>query len=60
MVVYAGIGMDWQRYVGAFRAVVGMTGFGASAPGGIVMEKFGFTPERVVEAALGILSKPAA
>ena len=53
--VEAGIAMGWERYVGASGAVVGMTGFGASAPGGTVMEKFGFTSERVVEAALRVL-----
>jgi transketolase len=58
--VEAGVGMGWERYVGTSGVVVGMNGFGASAPGGIVMEKFGFTAERVVEAVLGILSKPAA
>jgi transketolase len=47
--------MGWERYVGASGAVVGMTGFGASAPGGTVMEKFGFTSERVLEAALRVL-----
>jgi transketolase len=40
--------------------VVGLTGFGASAPGETVMEKFGFTAERVVDAVLGALSSPAA
>ena len=44
--------MGWERYVGAAGAVVGMTGFGASAPGGTVMEKFGFTGERVRDAVL--------
>ena len=53
--VEAGIAMGWERYVGASGAVVGMTGFGASAPGGTVMEKFGFTSERVVDAALRVL-----
>jgi transketolase len=38
--------------------VVGQEGFGASAPGGTVMEKFGFTAEHVVEAALRILGRP--
>jgi transketolase len=58
--VEAGVGMGWERYIGAAGVVVGMTGFGASAPGDIVMEKFGFTPERVAEAVLGVLQKPAA
>jgi len=55
--VEAGIAMGWERYVGASGAVVGMTGFGASAPGGTVMEKFGFSAERVVDAALGVLGR---
>jgi transketolase len=33
-----------------------MTGFGASAPGGTVMEKFGFTGERVRDAVLKVLA----
>jgi transketolase len=53
--VEAGIPMGWERYVGSSGAVVGMTGFGASAPGGTVMEKFGFTAERVSDAALSVL-----
>jgi transketolase len=55
--VEAGIAMGWERYVGAGGAVVGMTGFGASAPGGTVLEKFGFTAERVVEAVEGVLGR---
>ena len=35
-----------------------MMGFGASAPGGVVLEKFGFTSETVVRAALNLLGKP--
>jgi transketolase len=58
--VEAGIAMGWERYTGDSGAVVGMTGFGASAPGETVMEKFGFTAERVVDAVLGALSSPAA
>ena len=58
--VEAGVAMGWERYVGSSGAVVGMGGFGASAPGEVVMEKFGFTAERVVDAVLGALSKPAA
>jgi transketolase len=54
--VEAGIAMGWERYVGAAGAVVGMTGFGASAPGGTVMEKFGFTGERVRDAVLKVLA----
>jgi transketolase len=58
--VEAGVAMGWERYVGSSGTVVGMDGFGASAPGEVVMEKFGFTAEHVVDAVLGALSKPAA
>ena len=42
--------------VGRRGGVLGMDRFGASAPGGVLAEKFGFTPERVAEAARGLLT----
>ena len=50
--VEAGVSMGWERYVGAGGNVIGMSGFGASAPGATVMEKFGFTSEAVALKAL--------
>ncbi|HUK83931.1 MAG TPA: transketolase [Verrucomicrobiae bacterium] len=41
----------WQRYVGSTGQMIGMNTFGASAPLKELQTKFGFTPERVVEAA---------
>jgi transketolase len=49
--VEAGITLGWEHYVGLDGTVVGMTGFGASAPAEELYEKFGITPECVVEAA---------
>ena len=46
----------WERYVGSEGVVIGVTGFGASAPGPIVMREFGFTPEHVVETAKALLN----
>ena len=43
--------MGWDRYVGWGGAVIGMHTFGASAPAGDLQKKFGFTPEKVLEAA---------
>jgi transketolase len=43
----------WYKYVGIDGRVVGMTTFGESAPGGKVMEHFGFTVENVVDAGIG-------
>jgi transketolase len=47
--------LGWDRYVGPRGQVVGMHTFGASAPLKEVQRKFGFTPERVVDAARELL-----
>ena len=57
LAVEAGSSMGWGRYVGDGGAVIGITRFGASAPGGTTMEKFGFTPDNVVQKALELLKK---
>ncbi|HEY4560728.1 MAG TPA: transketolase [Lysobacter sp.] len=41
----------WFKYVGLDGVVIGMHGFGASAPAEKLFPHFGFTVERVVEAA---------
>jgi transketolase len=38
----------WERYVGDSGAVVGITTFGASAPGDRVIQEYGFTVDNVV------------
>ena len=40
----------WERYVGLTGKVVGMTGFGASAPGDLLFPYFGITTDAVVAA----------
>jgi len=45
----------WYKYVGLDGDVVGMDGFGASAPGDLLYEKFGFTAENVAKRALDLL-----
>jgi transketolase len=49
--VEAGTPLGWERYVGLDGAIIGMTRFGASAPGATNMQKFGFTVENVLEKA---------
>jgi transketolase len=49
--IEAGVADGWWRYVGPRGRVVGMRGFGASAPGKDLFRHFGFTPAAVVEAA---------
>jgi transketolase len=45
----------WERYVGESGAVLGMTGFGASAPAEDLFRHFGLTAEKLAEAALARL-----
>ncbi|OPY08079.1 MAG: Transketolase [Syntrophus sp. PtaB.Bin001] len=53
--VEAGIKLGWERYVGLDGTVIGMEGFGASAPAKVLFEKFGITADRVTEAAKALL-----
>jgi len=57
LAVEAGIPQGWERYVGNSGDIVGITGFGASAPGDTVMQKFGFTPENIVQKAIDLLKR---
>jgi transketolase len=57
LAVEAGLPQGWHRYVGDGGDVVGVERFGASAPGGVVMEKFGFTVDNVVARAVALLDK---
>ena len=54
--VEAGISMGWERYAGSNGVVIGINEFGASSPGNIVMEKFGFTSENIVQKATELLT----
>jgi transketolase len=53
--VEAGIPMGWERYTGSSGVMIGVYEFGASAPGGTVMEKYGLTPETILRKALDLL-----
>ena len=48
--VEAAASFGWDRHVGPGGAVVGIDGFGASAPAPALYEHFGITADRVVEA----------
>ena len=47
----------WDRYVGREGIIMGVDHFGASAPGPVVMEHYGFTVEHVVASAKVVLSR---
>lgn len=48
----------WTRYVDSEEDVVGMTGFGASAPAEVLYEKFGITADALVERAEARIGAP--
>jgi transketolase len=58
--IEAGATLGWERYVGPEGETIGIDRFGASAPGATNMEKFGFTAERVVQAARRVVEGASA
>ena len=55
--VEAGTTKGWERYVGLDGVSVGMNGYGASAPAGVLYEKFGITAERVADESRKLVNK---
>ncbi len=51
LAIEAGVSDYWRKFVGLDGAVIGIDRFGASAPADQLFKYFGFTVERVVEAA---------
>lgn len=58
--VEAGIKLGWEHYVGLQGKIIGMEGFGASAPGPVLYEKFGLTAARIAAAAKDLLGRSTA
>ncbi len=54
--IEAGTTFGWQRFVGAGGLAIGIDHFGASAPYKVLAEKFGFTPQGVVDQILAAYS----
>jgi transketolase len=57
LAVEAGVAQGWERYVGELGTVISVDKFGASAPGNIVMAKYGFSVENVCKRAKALLNK---
>ncbi|MBI2819091.1 MAG: transketolase [Acidobacteria bacterium] len=55
LAIEAGATLGWREYVGDQGDVFGLNEFGASAPGGLLMEKFGFTAANIVARASALL-----
>ena len=54
--IEAGVSLGWDRWSGTDGAIIAMDRFGASAPAPTLFKEFGFTPERIVEIAKGVLA----
>lgn len=54
--IEAGAALGWERYTGSKGRIIGINSFGSSAPGKILLEKFGFTVQKMVEVASQLLS----
>lgn len=55
LAVEAGCSFGWERYVGTEGDTISIDRFGASAPGGVIMEKFGYTVDNVVAKAKALI-----
>jgi transketolase len=55
VIIEAGVPMGWEGYSGKKGMIIGITTFGASAPGATVMKNFGFTAQNIAERTLQLL-----
>jgi transketolase len=55
LAVEAGTTFGWERWVGDRGDIIGIDKFGASAPGDVVMQEYGFTVSNVVNRALALV-----
>jgi transketolase len=55
--VEAGVKFGWKEWVGDEGDSISIEHYGASAPGGTVLEKFGYTAENVVARAQALLTR---
>jgi transketolase len=57
LAIEAGVPQGWRDYVGSEGDIIGLTRFGASAPGPVAMDKLGFNVPNVVARALKLLGR---
>ena len=55
--IEAGTPLGWERYVGLDGIAIGLSRFGASAPGKVIYEKLGLTAQHMVDEALKLLQR---
>jgi transketolase len=54
LAIEAGTPLGWQPYIGPGISVIAVDHFGASAPGDVVMQKYGFSVDNIVQRALAL------
>jgi transketolase len=57
LAVEAGSPLGWWKYVGKEGDVIGLDRFGASAPGKVVLENLGFSPQNVADRAKKLVKR---
>ncbi len=57
--VEAGVALGWKKWVGDDGDSISIEHFGASAPGGTVLEKFGYTVDNIVARSLALHARVA-
>jgi transketolase len=55
--IEAGTSFGWARYLGSDGLAIAIDRFGASAPGEVLFERFGFTAEAIVPRIMSALAK---
>lgn len=57
LAIEAGHPLGWQQFTGDEGEIIAIDHFGASAPGEMLMEKFGFTVENIINKVTQLLQK---
>jgi transketolase len=57
LAIEAGASLGWKSYVGPQITVIGVDAYGASAPGPVVMQHYGFTVENVCKQTRALLQQ---
>lgn len=57
LAIEAGTPIGWERYVGSYGAVVGISRYGASAPAARLKEEYGLTAEHIAEQAQKLMAE---
>jgi transketolase len=57
LAIEAGASLGWRPYVGPGIEVIGVDHFGASAPGGVVMNEYGFSVDQITRQAFALVKQ---